>query len=390
LNGPWDIQLLEDRPFIAKLGKLRNWHPAESSPRAYEAVELLSSRTRKIPTVFLDAVSPRAQRHSVDQEPRIISESVADFYLGQGLTNFAYVDSAPRSHWSATRADAFRARLKQYGYDCVVYEPKYLEDWGLEQKQMLTWLVSLSKPCGVMAALDSQAKQVLDICLTAGIRVPEDIAVIGVDNDETVCENTTPTLSSVLPDFEGGGYLAADMLDRLMRGLRRKPEHLTYGTKRIVHRQSSQYVRVLSELAASAVEFIRVNACAGIAVPDVAKALHVSRSVLEKDFNRTLRHSVLDEIQNRRLERLCLLLRETTFPIGEIGERCGYPTETYLKRLFRKRFGTTMREYRKHPDETQEKIFHAPSHRSGSIVSALSAPLRSDTRKRHKSPNLIR
>ena len=198
-----------------------------------------------------------------------------------------------------------------------------------------------------MAAMDIRGKQVLDACAFAGIRVPEEVSVIGVDNDETICENTTPTLSSVLPDFEGSGYLSAELLDRLMRSESHRVVHLTYDVKRIVHRLSSQDMKNSSRLAVSAMEFIRLNACGGITVMDVARHLKVSRRFAELRFREARDHSILDEIQYQRLERVRALLRETTLPIGAIGERCGYPTETYLKTLFKKRFGITMREYRK-------------------------------------------
>jgi len=168
-----------------------------------------------------------------------------------------------------------------------------------------------------------------------------------VDNDETICENTTPTLSSVLPDFERCGYQAAELLDRQMRSEQRSVAHLTYDVKRIVHRLSSQDMKNSNRLAVSAMEFIRLNACAGITVMDVVRHLNVSRRFAELRFREARGRSVLDEIQHHRLERVRALLRETDLPIGAIGERCGYPTETYLKTMFKKRFGMTMREYRK-------------------------------------------
>jgi LacI family transcriptional regulator len=366
-NGPWDIQRVEDFPYIAKLGAFRTWVPDGIIQDPEKKLPDRMARASKIPTVLLDADEALFSRTpSVNHDSRQIGEAVAESFLRQSLRHFAYVGSSPTSFWSRQRATAFADRLAQEGAACHLYElpsKKMATDWGVEQKHMRAWLLSLPKPCGLMAAMDLRAKQVLDTCLLTGIRVPEELSVIGVDDDEALCETTTPTLSSVLTDCERGGYLAAEMLDRLMRGLQRKPEHLTYGVKRIVHRQSSQYARAPSVLAASAVEFIRVNACAGIAVPDVAKALHVSRSVLEKDFRRAQGHPVLEEIQNRRLERLCMLLRETSLPIGEIGERCGYSTETYLKRLFRKRFATTMREYRKQPRTLRECAPALPSPR---------------------------
>lgn len=351
LHGPWELQFLDDSPFVVKLGTLRNWRPdgiiTRSSPK--ELSRLLGAG-KKIPSVFFDALDTVPTRHaSVHHDVRRASEAVADFFVSQGLKQFAYVASAsvPQPFWSSERGASFAARMQLRGFDCAFYRPKYTKDWGLEQKHMREWLLALPKPCGLLAAFDPLAKQVLDTCLAAEIRVPEEIAVMGVDDDETICENTAPTLSSVQSDFEGGAYLAAELLDRLMRRKLRRPVTLTYGFKQIVHRQSSQFFPKMSRHVAGALEFIRLNACEGIAVADVARNLKVSRSHLEKQFKKALGRSVLEELQARRLERLCALLRETARPIGEIGERCGYETETYLKRLFKKTYGMTMREYRK-------------------------------------------
>jgi len=197
-----------------------------------------------------------------------------------------------------------------------------------------------------MVAHDPRAKQVLDTCLAAGIRVPDEIAVVSVDNDLTICENTVPTLSSVFPDFEGGGYLAAELLDNLLRGVHDKPRQITYGIRDVIQRRSSLHQRHFDRLIAAAVEFIRLNACAGITVSDVAKHVNVSRRHTERQFRAMRGHSILDEIRNRCLERVCALLRETNQPIGKISESCGYDSDTYLKTFFKKRFGMTMRDYR--------------------------------------------
>lgn len=348
LNGPWDVQMLEDHPYIAKLGSFKHWRPDGIIRDGTNPLTLPSVHTSKIPIVLLDTASAPTQGCScVNNDPHQISGAVADYYLRQGFKRFAYVGSVPVAVWSKARAEAFVARLAKAGHACALYKPQHANDWGLEQKHMRAWLSALPKPCGLMAAMDIRGKQVLDTCVLAGIRVPEEISVIGVDNDETICENTTPTLSSVFPDFEGSGYMAAELLDRLMRSRKRQTIQLTYDVKRIVHRLSSQDIKQSSRLAVSAMEFIRLNACAGITVMDVARHLKVSRRFAELRFREACDHSILDEIQHHRLERVRTLLHETNLPIGAIGERCGYPTETYLKTLFKKRFDMTMREYRK-------------------------------------------
>jgi len=352
LHGPWEVQLLDDRAFISKLGTFRNWQPdgiiTRETPRSLAA---LIPGAQKIPTVFFDAAPSSVRRQiSVQHDVGQASEAVADYYLQQKrFKHFAFVASVsvPQPFWSSMRGDAFSRRLKESGCDCEIYAPQIAKEWGAEQQDMLDWLVSIPKPCGLFAAFDSQAKQVLDTCLSAGIRVPEEVAVVGADDDEMICENTIPTLSSVQSNYAEGGYLAAEMLDQLMRRKIQKPVNRSYGFNRIVHRQSSQFIPKQNWHAVRAAEFIRLNACEGITVMDVAGHLHISRSFAEKSFRKALGHSILEEIQVRRLERLCTLLRETPLSIGEIGERCGYQTETYLKRLFKKRFGMTMREYRR-------------------------------------------
>ncbi len=351
LHGPWDVQLFDDRPFISNLGDFANWRPdGIITRRDLGLFSALIPNPEKIPTVYLDA-DPRHCHNGmvVRHNLAATSQAVAEHYIRQGLAHFAYVGSVPDSYWSTVRGEAFAKRVRQEGFTCFFYTSQDTEDWGLEQSAMRNWLVALPKPCGLFAAFDLRARQVLDTCQTAGIRVPEELSVIGVDNDETVCENTIPTLSSVQADLEGGGYMAADLLDGLMRGKKRKGVSLSYGLQRIVHRQSSQCARALNRLAMLAVEFIRLNACENITIPNVARHLGVSRSFAEKSFRKSLGHSILEEIQTRRLERICSLLRETSLPIGEIGRRCGYSTEPYLKRLFKRTFGLTMREYRKLP-----------------------------------------
>ncbi len=242
LNGPWEVHFLENSPFVSSLGSLSNWRPdgiiTRSSPT--ELYGLIKNSGR-IPTVFLDAPQAFYKRCvSIHHEMHRASEAVADAYLRQGFKNFAYVGSAsvPQPFWSSERGKAFAAYLRRKGYDCAFYRPKTKKDWGIEQKHLMEWLSGLSKPCGLFAAFDLLAKQVLDTCLAIGVNVPDDVAVIGVDDDETICENTVPTLSSVQSDFEGGAYRAAEFLDQLMRGkIGKKALTVTYGFKRIIHRQ---------------------------------------------------------------------------------------------------------------------------------------------------------
>ncbi|MDA3925289.1 MAG: XylR family transcriptional regulator [Kiritimatiellae bacterium] len=353
LNGPWDLHvMMEGHPYIARLESLENWQPDGRIIGCLDdkiiggAVNL-----NNIPVVTLDIPCKLYKRAiCINHNSEDIAASIADYYIKQKFENFAYVGSETNTDWSIIRAEAFEKAVRKCGFSCNGFKLDSLKtstDWDFDKKKMQDWLLGLPKPCGIMVAFDHRARQVLECCQQCGIDVPDDIAVIGVDNDEAICENTTPTLSSVLPDFEGGGYLAAEVLDHLMRSMRRKPCSLTYGIKRIVHRQSSQHTSNPNWIASRIKEFIRLNACEGITVNDTARHLNVSRRLAEQRFREACGHTILTEIQTQRLDRVCALLKETNLPIGTIGERCGYQTETYLKALFKKTFGMTMRTYRK-------------------------------------------
>ena len=348
-HGPWDIQRYTNNLYIAQLGRFKNWQPdgiifdGEISWR--KNVRCLMGR---LPDSVVQFEIPTFRRYPiVSHDSKLIAEVAADHLLQLDLTNFAFVGSLLPTFWSQMREEVFVARLAAAGHTCHLYAPVHPEDWGLEQRHMQAWLLALPKPCGILVAHDPYAKQVLDTCLAAGIRVPDDIAVVGVDNDTDICEGTVPTLTSVFPDFEGGGYLAAELLDSLLRDTWDGSRRITYGIRGVIQRQSSMRLKTPDRLIAAAVEYIRLNACSGITVPDVAAYLNVSRRYAERHFRAALGHSILDEIQVRRLDRVRALLRETNQPIRQIGEDCGYDSETYLKALFKRRFGMTMRDYRK-------------------------------------------
>jgi LacI family transcriptional regulator len=351
LNGPWELKVvLEGDPYSARPESFKNWKPDGRIIGSPHGTLIGGKVDSKTPTVTLDVPHLLAKHVSrVNHDSEKIAESIAGYYLQQQFAHFAYVGCETGPYWSLIRAQAFERAVQKSGYACSLYAPTVRgkkSDWGQESRNMQAWLLSLPKPCGIMVALDGRARQVLECCVRSGIQVPNEIAIIGVDNDESICENTTPTLSSVLPDFEGGGYMAAELLDQLMRRTQHKPVTLTYGVKRLVHRQSSLHTSRPNWIALKAKEFIRLNACMAISVDDVAKHLNISRRLAELRFREACGYTILTEIQNQRLERVCSLLKETHLPIGQIGERCGFPTEPHLKVLFKKRFGKTMREYR--------------------------------------------
>ena len=219
----------------------------------------------------------------------------------------------------------FQARLRERGFDCPILVPeRYPQSdphlrWTDYQRFATDWLQALPPQTAVFAANDRRAMTILDICRIAGIRVPGDLAILGCDNDEILCENTTPPLSSVEPDFQTAGYQAAQTLDRLMAGAGADavPVRQRYGVKRIVERVSTLYrPNALNPRTLAALDFIRLNAANEIGVADVAAHIRISRRSAELLFRRDLDQTIGHAIQAARVERMKTLLADTSGAMG--------------------------------------------------------------------------
>jgi len=353
LHTPWNIHLVENCVGERQLVNLKAWGvTGVIIARMPESIRFVAPAG--VPTVVMD--SPALYRKCVAKASFVMSDSEevgevgAKAFLKQGFLHFAYVPSAYEWDWSVLRGRGFQACLARAGFGCDVYRrltPGERKDWTLDQKRLTRWLLGLPKPAAVLAADDARARQVLETCQLAGLNVPGDIALLGVDNDELVCENTSPTLSSIQPDFEAGGYEAAALLEQLMRRAVRKPQNRFYGIKRIVVRESSRFARDVDRRYLRGLEFIRLNACEAISVPDIARHMGISRRLAEVLFRKYVGHSILNEIQQVRLARLKTFLSETVLPIGQISGQCGYQSELHAKRVFKQQTGLTMSQFRK-------------------------------------------
>lgn len=353
LHTPWNIHLIENRIGEQKLGDLKDWGATGVIvARMPDSVGTIACAS--VPVVVIDSPTlytkrlPHASFVTCDSE--VVGQAGADFFIRQKFKNFAYVADVGAWDWSQLRCGAFCTALRQAGFDCAVYDGGGAghtnDDWSRDQKALTRWLLTLPKPCAVLAARDGRARQVLETCLSAGLGVPGDIAILGVDNEEILCENSSPTLSSIQPDFEEAGYQAADLLEQLMRRNLRKPRTLLYGVHQIVVRESSRSASATDRRLLRGLEFIRLNAGELIGVGDVARHMAVSRRLAELLFRKYLEHSILDEVQQTRLTRLKTFLLETSLPIGQISAQCGYQTEMHAKRVFKKQVGLTMSQFR--------------------------------------------
>ena len=278
-----------------------------------------------------------------------IGEEGARFLMAKKLRHFAYVPANVKDASLDCRQNAFVDTLMAAGFTpCIYRSPRTRQN---SSDDLVRWIADLPKPCGVMAAFDQRAKNVLDACRTAQIDVPAQILVLGVDDEEYICENTLPSLSSILPDFNGGGFRAAEALQQIIdadcgANCSQPSASLLYGVRQIVERASTADVSGTARSVALACEFMRRNAADPIGIDDIATAAGTSRRLLEKHFRAVMNTTAAHELQRIRLELVKKQLEETDIPLERVGEKCGINTAAHLKRLFKRTFGMTMSSFR--------------------------------------------
>ena len=261
--------------------------------------------------------------------------------------SYGFVPTVTRQYWSGFRQKGFTEELAGRGLAANIFNSPGTVGSKEDLEALKAWLLALPKPAAVMTAWDTRATQVLNLCKDAHIKVPRKVAVLGVDNDELLDESCDPPLSSILPDHEKLGFVAARTLERLMSARKGKPiEPFRVRPLKIVERESAVASSPAAHLLARATDFIRKNATKGIRPSDVAEFLGVSRRLADLRFQQFSGETINEVITRYKLEAVKKLLATTSRPIKTVSETCGYTGLAYLKTLFKRRFGCTMREWR--------------------------------------------
>ena len=307
------------------------------------------------PLVVIGARSPGLRRRMknlafVRNDDVDIGRFGAAYLISLGLArSYGFVDWAATGYASILRREGFMAQFNGTDADVRIYSPTTdLEKGSLEDISALAkWLSSLPKPTAVMAVHDLRAIHVIEAAAMANIRIPRDLALIGVDNDELLCDTAEPTLTSIAPDHIRLGELAAETLNDLMNGTsRRHALTIRSSVKTIVERQSAKPVTPATRLVQQATVFIRRNALKGIGAMDVVNHLGVSRRLADTRFRQFTGQSILSAILKIRLDEVKRRLRDTDTPIAKITTACGFHGENYAKKLFKSRFGISMTTWR--------------------------------------------
>jgi LacI family transcriptional regulator len=301
-------------------------------------------RATGLPVIDVSAALPRLVFPRVATDAEGAAELAATHLIERGLKNFAYCGYRG-AHWAKRRGAAFAAATQAAGGSCVTFwpEPGPVDE---EIDAIAGWLRTLRRPVGVLASLDSRGQQVLAACRSAGLVVPDEVAVIGVHNDELLCDLCDPPLSSVIPNAPRAGYEAAALLARAMSGKRLRVELHEIAPLGVAARQSTDVGAVGDAKIAGAVRFMRDQAAGGANVSDVLRAVPMARTALERRFKAALGTTPHAHLRKLRIERVKELLVSTSLPVGEIATATGFEHTEYLSAMFRRECGLSPREFR--------------------------------------------
>lgn len=286
----------------------------------------------------------------VGSDHHAIGRLGAQHLVDRGFRCFAFCGFG-NERWSAQRRDGFRTVVESEQPPIPIYESPWrgsrASRWDVEIRHLGKWLAGLPKPIGIMACNDARALHVLDACQQAGILVPEEVAVVGVDNEEIFCELCNPALSSVVPDPERIGYQAAELLDHLMAGQSLESRRILVAPIRVATRRSSDTLAIKDRTVAAATRYISEQALHGCSVTDVVNFVRVSRSFLERRFRQFLKRSPQAEIRRVQVSRIKQLLAETDFTLERISELSGFEHPEYMSVVFKRLVDQTPGQYRK-------------------------------------------
>ena len=279
-----------------------------------------------------------------------VARFAVEHLLDRGFRQFGCIGTRGSS-LSQQRRDAFVALLADAGYNCNTYhlpeQNHTYADWEETLDRLAEWVQQLPKPAGILTCDDLVGQKVLESCRRVDVPVPEMVAVVGANNDETVCAVCDPPLSTVDPDHNRVGYEAARLLDEMMQGIAPPSQPILLEPIGVVTRQSTDILAIGDPDVALAVGFIQEHASTDLRVDDVVDHVLLSCSALQRRFRACLGRSVYGEIMRVRMKRACELLSETDMPIGIVARKAGFRHQAYMGAVFQERLGKTPGQYRK-------------------------------------------
>ncbi len=340
------------RPEVNEVRALRAWQPSGIIAHIGRAEMVEPLKQFGVPVVNVTNVIDPAPEPRVGLDNLAVGRLAAQHLLERGLTHFAFLGYSGFPY-VRDRERGFAAAVEDAGFRCIsrsdpaVVHPTGEGYWGIDEEGLADWLMALPKPIGILAARDQYGLQLAELCHFKGVHVPEDVAIVGVDNDELVCEMTSPPLSSIAGAGEQTGFQAATMLEGLLKGKPAPTEPLLLPPTGLIARQSSDILKVEDTEVLAAVRFIRSRINEPLNVSDVLNELYISRSSLERKFRTILGRTPLEEIRRVRIEHVKSLLAGSDITVREIARRTGFRSAERLCTTFRATAGEAPSQYRK-------------------------------------------
>ena len=350
----WNIVILEAPKSSTEVREqIKSWQPLGCIVDMNESSKYFTTASLgPTPTVFLDFDNRQSHGKTfrVNHNPDAIGILAAKHMTSLGLRHFAFVGYTHEWSWSDARKETFRQHLgKSLGSFSTFSFPAGTTVPADVRRNFTKWLSGLPRPCGILLADDGLASEVYPACAKLGLRIPNDMAILGIDDNERLCRNLRPSLSSILLDFSQAGWMVAELLHRIVLNPQLSPFVLTYNPLGITPRGSTSIkIKQENPIAEKAKKLIADLAVSGANVATIAKYFKCSRRLLELRFRESTGTTLLNAIHAARLELVYDLLRDKSISIGSIASKCGYASESALKSYFKKQTGMTMSTWREH------------------------------------------
>ncbi|RKX45476.1 MAG: hypothetical protein DRP64_04645 [Verrucomicrobia bacterium] len=347
----WVLHLIQsDSPVLEE--DIRQWNPDGIISGLLDTELGTSDYRYKRPWVSVLVQPDDSDALFVTLDEDAVGRLAAEYFLDRRFTHFGFLGNSEQE-FSTQRAEAFEYALAEQGFECssLLYPTKFYDAdkhrrVGIDRRK-LKWLKSLPKPVAVFACDDWEAFQFIQFCRQQGIRVPEDVAVMGVGNDELLCNISNPPMSSIRSPEERVGYDAAAMLDAVLSGRQPRQKKRFLPPVGMLSRQSSDVMQVDDPVVSKALKFIQDHVSEPIKVEDLLRHVFVSRTLLERKFRAELGRTPLVEIRRQRVRLARQLLSDTDLSISEIAESCGFSSDIRLSTVFKELTGQSPSAFRK-------------------------------------------
>ena len=351
MHDRWSV-FLEQRDLFKQPPRwLNKWHgdgiiSRATTPRLLDAIS-----DTGVPFVELTDRKGDVEFSQIRSDDAAIGKMGAEHLLERGFKRFGYCGYKGEA-WSKRREESFVKTIDQKSSgSCSLYNSTWqgrnARNWEDEQRCIIEWLQTLTPPFAVMACNDIRGRQIIDACSELDLAVPEQVVVVGVDDDELLCRMCSPPLSSVIPNAQAVGFRAAEVLASLMDGKSPASEVQLIEPLGVATRQSTDVVAIDDPDIAAALRYIREYACRGITVAEVVRDNSVSRSTLERQVRKYLGRTPQEEIRFVQIKRARELLISTDLSAEQIAPLCGFEHPEYLHVVFKRVTGTTIGVFRK-------------------------------------------